>query len=315
MLPELLDRIDQIDVPAPVYRTAVRMARLADSTLSVTLTYEQARAITQTESDGTVRAHLHQLHAAGVLWFRRNEVIRVSFYASPAPDLRAERAPGQQNVGGTNTETVYEESERALGARNVGGTNTETVYEESERAPSARNVGGTNTETVDEESERAPSARNVGGTNKTRAERAKRAPGQQLLIGRLVGRQVGDRPTYLPGGCGGDGLTPEQTRTAAMLTDVEFGMDESTARRLAQQFSFEAVQRNAAAVLRDVQAGRVHSVYVLPSRLQRGGLPQVLDSDRASSWWRRHAVGTDADPADDLRSRYLPDEYAGIIVG
>jgi hypothetical protein len=294
MLPELLDRIDQIDVPAPVYRTAVRMARLADSTLSVTLTYEQARAITQTESDGTVRAHLHQLHAAGVLWFRRNEVIRVSFYASPAPDLRAERAPGQQNVGGTNTETVYEESERALGARNVGGTNTETV---------------------DEESERAPSARNVGGTNKTRAERAKRAPGQQLLIGRLVGRQVGDRPTYLPGGCGGDGLTPEQTRTAAMLTDVEFGMDESTARRLAQQFSFEAVQRNAAAVLRDVQAGRVHSVYVLPSRLQRGGLPQVLDSDRASSWWRRHAVGTDADPADDLRSRYLPDEYAGIIVG
>ena len=72
LLLELLEILDQLDLSAPVYRTAVRMARLADAHRSVVLTYEQARALAGTESDATVRAHLHQLHAAGVLWFRRN---------------------------------------------------------------------------------------------------------------------------------------------------------------------------------------------------------------------------------------------------
>lgn len=292
MLDELLDHLDQVKLSAPVYRTAVRMARLADAARAVVLTYEQARALAGTESDATVRAHLHQLHAAGVLWFRRNEVIRVGFYAQLARAERAERAPSAQNVEPANTQT------------------------EAERAPSARNVSPANTDTEDE---RALSARNVGPANTARAERAKRALSQQYKVGRLVGRQVGDQPTYLPGGSGGGGLSPEEARTVALLTDPAFGMDSPTAVAIARQFSFEMVRAHAFAVLDDVQAGKVRSVYVLAARLKRGGQPQITAADRLSGLWKRHCpeevVGVDGTTAEELRRRFMPDELAGVVIG
>lgn len=96
MLDDLLESLDKVDIPATVYRTAVRLLRQADENSMCVLSYEAARELVGTESDGTVRAHLHQLHSIGVLWFRRNEVIRVGFYAQPARAERAKRAPSQQ---------------------------------------------------------------------------------------------------------------------------------------------------------------------------------------------------------------------------
>jgi hypothetical protein len=295
MLDELLDHLDRIELSAPVFRTAVRMARLADAARSVVLTYEQARALAGTESDATVRAHLHQLHAAGVLWFRRNEVIRVGFYAQPVLAERAERAPSQQNASPANTDT------------------------EDERALSARNAEPANTDDVDGDEGRALSARNAEPANTARAERAKRAPSQQYKVGR-VGRQVGDQPTYLPGGSGGGGgLTPEESRTVALLTDPAFGMDSPTAVAIARQFSFEVVRAHAFAVLDDVQAGKVRSVYVLAARLKRGGQPQITAADRLSGLWKRHCpeevVGVDGTTAEELRRRFMPDELAGVVIG
>lgn len=286
MLDELIEHLDQVELSAPVFRTAVRMARLADAARAVVLTYEQARALAGTESDATVRAHLHQLHAAGVLWFRRNEVIRVGFYAQPVLAERAERAPSQQNVSPANTDT------------------------EDERALSARNAGPANTDDVDGDEGRALSARNAEPANTARAERAKRAPGQQYKVGRKVGRQVGDQPTYLPGGSGGGGLSPEEARTVALLTDPAFGMDSPTAVAIARQFSFEVVRAHAFAVLDDVQAGKVRSVYVLAARLKRGGQPQITAADRLSGLWKRHCpeevvVSVDGMTAEDIKRKYL----------
>ncbi len=303
MLVDLLDSLDTLELPAPVYRSAVRMARQAGGSGMLTLTYAQARAVCGTESDATVRSHLHQLHAAGVLWFRRNEVIRVGFYAPDVPlAVLAQRA------------------QRASSAQNVEPANTDA---DDERALSARNVGPANTNDEDAEDGRALSARNVEPANTTRAERAKRAASQQYKVGRKVGREVRETPTYLPGGSGGDsGLTPEEARTVALLTDPDFGMDTPTASKLAQQYPFEQVRAHAFAVLAELRSGKggVRSVYVLASRLQRGGYPQVLPSDRESGLWKRHcsaedAVDADGTTAEERRRKYIPPEYEGIIIG
>lgn len=291
MLSELLDTLDQCDLSAPVYRTAVRMARLADAALSLSLTYAQARALAGTESDATVRAHLHQLHAAGVLWFRRNEVIRVGFYAPSVLAERAQRAPSAQNAEPASTN------------------------EDAERALSARNARQANTDGANDAEGRALSARNAEPANNTRAERAKRAPSQQYKVGRKVGRQVGDHPTYLPGGSGGDGLSPEETQTVAMLTDPTFGMDLPTALALARQFPLEQVRAHAFAVLADLAAGKVRSVYVLAARLKRGGHPQITDADRATALWLRHFPDEGRDSESELRRRYMPDGYQDVIRG
>jgi hypothetical protein len=111
-------------------------------------------------------------------------------------------------------------------------------------------------------------------------------------------------------------MTDDQRRTVALLTDPEVGMDEVTAMKLAQKYSFGFVRANAFAVLEDLRAGKVQKIYVLPSRLSRGGMPKITEMDRQSALWKRHADEGDAvDAVDELRQRYIPPGYEGVIIG
>jgi hypothetical protein len=97
-------------------------------------------------------------------------------------------------------------------------------------------------------------------------------------------------------------------------------MDPPTAARLARKFDFELVLAHVFCVLAEIQRGgatAARSIYVLPPRLANGGRPQITDADRASELYRRH-VPIDQEQereAADLRSRYIPAEYADVIVG
>jgi hypothetical protein len=280
---DLIAMLDEADLSANVWRTAVRLARLANGFGAVVLTYEQLRAIVGTESDGTARAHLIKLHDAGVLWYRRNAVVSVTFYT---PQTRARRAPDAQIDHDVITD------------------------EDDERAPDAQIDHETRALTENDDTERAPDDQIDHDTRTARATRAKRAPDDHYKVGRLVGRQVDLKPTNLPGGSGGKPLTADQQRTLAFLTDEEFGMDAATAEGIARRHAFEQVTAHAFAVLDDIRAGKVRGVYVLASRLSRGGMPQITPADRETSLWLRHC-----DEADDLRSRYIPDGYEGVILG
>jgi len=66
-------RIDDAPLSAPAYRTARRLLDRARNGVT-RCTHEELRAIVGGE-DGTARNHLHQLHAAGLIVYRRNAAV------------------------------------------------------------------------------------------------------------------------------------------------------------------------------------------------------------------------------------------------
>lgn len=94
-------------------------------------------------------------------------------------------------------------------------------------------------------------------------------------------------------------------------------MDNAAALPLVTRFPFRQIQLHAFAALRDLAAGKIHSVYVIGSRLKRGGYPKTLDDDRTTGLWQRHVADDDIDDGGELerRRRYIPHEYADVILG
>lgn len=70
ILPALVDAIDQADIPVAVYRTAVRLARLTDSTGRAVMTWEEYQALTGCSHVDAARRHLRALRSAGLVSWR-----------------------------------------------------------------------------------------------------------------------------------------------------------------------------------------------------------------------------------------------------
>ena len=76
----IVDRINDAQLPATMYRTARLLLDLANPTTGETaVTHDQMRAIAGTDSDGTVRKHLIRLQAAGIATYQRNAIVHVWF--------------------------------------------------------------------------------------------------------------------------------------------------------------------------------------------------------------------------------------------
>ncbi len=76
----IVDRINDAQLPATMYRTARLLLDLANATTGeVVVTHDQMRAIVDTDSDGTVRKHLIRLQANGIATYQRNAVVHVWF--------------------------------------------------------------------------------------------------------------------------------------------------------------------------------------------------------------------------------------------
>ena len=201
-------------------------------------------------------------------------------------------------------------------------TTVQIVFvQRSERALSDQNARSA---IASADTQRALSDQNARSAIKARAQRSKRALSDQSIttnnidIGREVGRYSNNNlPAYLP-------ANPEQAKTYRLLTDTEVKMDEPTAAKLSsvvpQQYVFEQVLANVMAVLAEIKSGRAgsaRSFYVLPQRLMRGCWPRLTDADRASELYRRHVPAEQEQEREeaDLRSRYIPAEFADVIIG
>jgi DnaD/phage-associated family protein len=121
----LIAYLDTLDLPAPVWRTAVRLAQRAGEHLTINLSYEELRAIVGTDSDNTARAHLTTLHRAGVLWFRRNGLINISFcrdvitsHPSHHRDRSAITVMNQRSPVKRNGSLVHQNDESAITVMN-----------------------------------------------------------------------------------------------------------------------------------------------------------------------------------------------------
>ena len=301
----LLETLDNAGISANVYRTAVRLWRAtAGGSHYVRLTYDGMCHLCGTTSDHTVRGHLSTLAAAGLLIYQRNHSIHVWWKFDP------ELAAGDRDVLTTPSPCAPDDHSARMAI-----TEPDDV-----RTTRALCAPGTH-EATDDETPCAPHARSDDHTRTVRTTRALCAPGTHPTYTVVNTGKVGRQdltPTYLPtGGSGGDGLTPDQNRALALLTDPDFGMDAFSATALARKHPFKQIRGHAFAVLRDLAAKKIHNVYVLGSRLRRGGFPQATDSDRASPLWQRHAGDDDQAEAGEpeRRRRYIPAEYADVILG
>jgi hypothetical protein len=89
-------------------------------------------------------------------------------------------------------------------------------------------------------------------------------------------------------------------RSVALLTDREVGCDETFARALAKEFTFEEIRRQVFRFRRDFSAGSVVSVGALRKRLQTRWAATITTEDKKSLLWQRHET------EGDRRKRYDP---------
>jgi hypothetical protein len=277
----IVDALDRAELPAAIYRTGRRLLDLTQpGDLYVRVGYSQMETICDTTSQNTVRGHLVALANAGIITYRRNDAIHIMWH------------DGSDAIAGRSKRSQHDQKDRS------------TISEED----------------VDGEPETGPRSQGDQIDRSTRekiAGRSKRSQGDHPLG---IGREGIDldpnpgidpnQPTH-PNPEGGVGETDAE-RSVALLTDPEVGVSEQRARQLALRFTLAAIREQVFQFLRDRQAGRVHSPGVIGTRLERGYAPgRIQESDRASPVWERH--WTEEDEAEDIRRRYIPDEYKDII--
>ena len=279
MLPDLaavLSELDNAQLPAPVFRTGVRLALRAGGSRQIELTHGEMALLVGTQAIATVRSHLVQLHATGLLWYRSgHSTTSIAFRAL------SDQIDRSAINGSSESRALSDQSDRSAINSQSDIADVRSLSDQSDR--SAIN---------------------------SRAERSKRALSDHPYIG--IGREVGNKslsPTYLP-------TDPQQARTYRLLVDPAVGMNEKTAAKLASQYTFENVLANVFAALADIKNGRCSNIYVLPHRLSQRRTPRIADADRASELYRRHVPEEDElrRQEDELRSRYVPAEYQDVII-
>ena len=90
---DLIARINDAPLSAPAYRTARRLLDRARNGVTH-LTHEELRIVVGGE-DGTARNHLHQLHSAGLIVYRRNAAVTIWWQENGAEigEIAAETDP------------------------------------------------------------------------------------------------------------------------------------------------------------------------------------------------------------------------------
>jgi hypothetical protein len=111
-------------------------------------------------------------------------------------------------------------------------------------------------------------------------------------------------------------LTAEQEAAFDLLTDEEVGLAPGVAREFAAVYEFDYLARQVFEWRRQLAAGIAQGPGALVTRIRGGFGALIVAADRTSPLWARHMAAYDAEwEAAELRRRYLPDEFADIIIG
>lgn len=100
-----LSQIEEADLSAAHYRTARRLLDRVGADGELHLEHEEARALCDTQSTNTMRAHLITLQNAGILMYAINCQIHVGFLAWPAVEIRANSRATRSNLIATRSES------------------------------------------------------------------------------------------------------------------------------------------------------------------------------------------------------------------
>jgi hypothetical protein len=314
------EQIEQVDLPATVYRTVRRLldqAARANGTLI--LGEAQLMAICQTAAAATMRSHLVQLAGAGIIHYqRRGSTVTIQFsaWANPElpwpddPNLIAERS----ECDADRAKVIAQRSNRALSDQN--GASADEKFDRSAIKSRAQR------------SNRALSDQN-GDDSLTR-------PRARALVGRLVDPSPNESrvethpPTPTPskpkrGHRNGRASPPppppidaHQQLALDLLIDTEIGLTYELAEILARKLPPQQIYRAVDDWLPDRRAGKVKA-GALAHRLKKMKASRAaavtLSADfRQSDLYRRYPLPTEM-IADPERRNYRPKEYADYIRG
>lgn len=263
----ILDQIDQADLSATAYRTAIRLWRLAFTNGGVVhIERPQMTLLCGTDSDATMRTHLYQIAKAGIVEYRAAAGVFVRFLLW---DLRADNA--QVRAQRANEGEIEDANLRAQRA----GMRADNAQVRAERA-------------------------NEASTSHVRA----RALGR---LGRsLTNTEKEKEPTYPPTSQTPK-LKPMQQIAFDLLVDAEVGVIHRVADELARKLPPQDIYRAVDQWLPDAQVGKVtagalkHRLETLkPSNARMVNLSARF---RGSELFHRHRL-PDEMVADPERKRY-----------
>lgn len=239
-----LEQIEQADLPATVYRTAIRLLRRASAD-GGTFALEEAELldICQTDAEGTVRSHLVQLAAAGIIRYKRRGFVTITFLAWMGED---------ENLIAQRSLLWQDEEIRALSDQIDGGMGEDLIAERSN-------------------SDEAAPIRALSD-QKARAQRSKSASTSHARSGRWVGRSLSTtrkrkEPTYPPKPSHDPSLNEVQQLALGLLEDSDVGILHEIALTLVASKPVQDIYRAVDRWLPEFQAGKV-GVGALKHRIE-----------------------------------------------
>jgi hypothetical protein len=284
-----LAQIEAADLPCPVYRTARRLLDRAAATDGfVALSDADLRGICQSEAEGTLRSHLIQMQAAGIIRYnRRGLKIRI-FFESWQPSLE----PRDDIKVIAQRSLVKEDDIKVIAERSNRALSDHFYVEEGEKV-------------IAERSFRALSDQKSASTSHARSG---------WLVGSLSSSHKKKKPTNQPQPPNPHDppLEPLQQLAFELLIDSEVGVLQEAARILAKKLPATEIYRVVDEWLPDRRAGKVRP------GLLRWRLDQLAPSDaptvtlsvgfRDSELFHRHRL-PDEMIADSERKRYNLNDY------
>ncbi len=283
MRDDIVERIEDANLSAPAYRTAIRLLRLAHPDNGyVRLSHDEMAVFCGTDKPGTVRAHLAQLAAANLITYRRNSDVHVHWHGW-LPDVLSETSNSRAQTNNSRAQIAE-----------PGSPETDVLSETN--------------------NSRAQTNKSRAETSNSRAQIA-RPHTRDVCLSVCQSTtpstdEVTDRQTDTP-------EPNERNRSIALLTDVDVGIDAAIAGQLATCYRFEYLLRQTMTYRRQLATGKAQGPGALLTRIKRGWGSTITEDDRHSELWQRH-VPREVDDADGeaaRRRKYVPAEYADVIIG
>lgn len=333
MILGLLDAIEAADLPVAVYRTAVRLARLADDHGQAAMSWDEFQALTGCGHQDAARRHLRQMQAAGLIDWHGGRVVVVTWcvdaqllrenrqlLSENAQYLRVDNneANGTAQQVSENAQLLSENRHLLRVDNNGNGADAQVVSENRQQVRVDNNHDATDAQLL---SENAQLLRGENGDRAATARKQAASVGKQAATARSSHTRTHARALDVclidpsdPGTDPSTNQTNNQTnnqtparedatdgdasRGAALLRDI--GVAPDVADALATRHDFAFVRRAVAHwYTKRKEAGGSYDnhpgivVYWL-NNPEKAGLPRVLPS----AWFYTELGQAYADPSD-----------------
>lgn len=295
-----LTRIEQANLPAPVYRTARRLLDLAVSANGeLQISHERCMQLVETSANGTMRSHLIQIERAGIAAYHTNGSIRVWFVDFPKPHWMTRPKPNRANPRAersdsrdwpTMPEPVLDpENEidqiRALDDQNRALGDQMRALGDQNRAICSPPIGywlvGSSIDPDQEEP-----------TNQVGENAGARIDTVSILADDTKTDTVSVLPITETAPTPGSAAPPspaEQQRNFALLTDPEIALNARVAQICAKVHHFDFLLAQVATYWDQWQKGIVESPGALKNRIMNGWRPEPYTAEfLASALYKRH---------------------------